>query len=186
MTAIPTITTRIVSRRLNDESPRPVKTDLGTKVRHSDGYLAKVIQLELARAKRAWSIYQSTRDRDGVYIYLQAVFDLVSKWREQGDATATTCRAFERANPNRQLPAEPFAAAIFCTSDPEKVDGRTRSKWSRVLRYMVGSKKKIGPLKKFIKRHGGINECASQFAARLGRDNLQIAQPSRIGGQCAI
>jgi hypothetical protein len=30
---------------------------------------------------------------------------------------------------------EPFAAIIFATADPAKVDKRTRSKWSRALRY---------------------------------------------------
>jgi hypothetical protein len=168
-TNVPTITTRIVSKCLNDQSPSPVKTNVGKNIRHSDGYSAKVIQLELARAKGAWSMYQSTRDRDGVYIYLQAVFDLVSRWREQGDATRTTCRGFGRANPNRLIPAEPFAAAIFYTSDPNKVDERTRSKWSRALRYATISKAKTESIRKFIKREGGINECASRFAARLGR-----------------
>jgi hypothetical protein len=168
---VPTITMRIVSRRVNDQSPRPVKTNLGRKVRHSDGYSAKVIQLELARAKGAWSIYQSTRDRDGVYIYLQAVFDLVSKWREQGDSTGTTSRVFVQANHNRLIPVEPFAAAVFCTSDPEKVDDRTRGKWSRALRYAASAKAKTESIRKFIKREGGVNECASQCAARLGRSS---------------
>ena len=31
--------------------------------------------------------------------------------------------------------AVPLAAVIACTADPKKVDGKTRSKWSRVLRY---------------------------------------------------
>jgi hypothetical protein len=165
---VPTITTRIVLRRLNDQSPRPVKIKPGTKPPHADRYSTKVIQLELARVKKAWTQYQTTRDRDGVYIYLQAVFDLISKWREQGDAT---CRVFGRANPNRLIPADPFAAAIFCTSGPDKVDERTRSKWSRVLRYAADSKAKTESIKNFIKREGGVNECASQFAARLGRSS---------------
>jgi hypothetical protein len=29
---------------------------------------------------------------------------------------------------------EPFAVVIRCTSAPDKVDGKTRSKWSRALR----------------------------------------------------
>jgi hypothetical protein len=31
--------------------------------------------------------------------------------------------------------ADPVAAVIFCTADPQKIDYRVLSKWSRVLRY---------------------------------------------------
>jgi hypothetical protein len=59
---------------------------------------------------------------------------------------------------------EPFAAIIRCTSDPGKVDKRTRSKWSRVLRYAAHE-----PLAAFIQRKGGINECAERFTRCFGR-----------------
>ena len=58
---------------------------------------------------------------------------------------------------------------IFCTADPDKVDDRTRSKWSRVLRYAAEFKDLDEPLRDFIKRKGGINKCAARFARRLGR-----------------
>ena len=63
---------------------------------------------------------------------------------------------------------EPFAAIIRCTADPAKVDKRTRSKWSRVLRYALKYKSNSEPLDQFIKRKGGINKCASRFARLLG------------------
>ena len=59
---------------------------------------------------------------------------------------------------------EPFAAVIVCTSDPGKVDKRTRSKWSRVLRYSAEYKSHSEPLAAFVRRKGGINKCASRFA----------------------
>jgi hypothetical protein len=46
---------------------------------------------------------------------------------------------------------EPFAAIY--TSDPAKVDKRTRSKWSRVLRYALQYKHHSEPLDQFIKRN---------------------------------
>jgi len=64
---------------------------------------------------------------------------------------------------------EPFAAVILCTADPDKVDYRMRSKWSRVLRYAAEFKGLEEPLSAFIKRKGGINKCASRFARHLGR-----------------
>jgi hypothetical protein len=162
-------TARIVSRQLKGQSPSPAKTPPNTKTSHLDRYSTKVVQLELARVKKAWIQYQPTRDRDGVYIYLQAVFDLFSKWKEQRDTIAEFHRAFGSANHNTQIPAEPFSALIFCTSDREKVDDRTRCKWSRALRYAASSRRRAEPLKKFIKRLGGINECASRFGARRKR-----------------
>jgi hypothetical protein len=60
---------------------------------------------------------------------------------------------------------EPFAAIIRCTSDPSKVDKRTRSKWSRALRYALEQKDHSETLDHFIKRKGGINRCAERFRA---------------------
>jgi hypothetical protein len=59
---------------------------------------------------------------------------------------------------------EPFAAIIRCTADPSKVDKRTRSKWSRALRYALAYKLTSEPLEGFMKRKGGINECAARCA----------------------
>jgi hypothetical protein len=63
---------------------------------------------------------------------------------------------------------DPFAAVIRCTADPAKADKRTRSKWSRVLRYAAAYKADSEPLERFIRRKGGINACAARFSRRLG------------------
>jgi hypothetical protein len=41
---------------------------------------------------------------------------------------------------------DPFAAVIRCTADPAKADKRTRSKWSRVMRYAAAYKPDFEPL----------------------------------------
>jgi hypothetical protein len=64
---------------------------------------------------------------------------------------------------------DPFAAIIRCTADPAKADKRTRSKWSRVMRYAAVYKPDSDPLDQFIKRKGGINACAARFTWRMGR-----------------
>jgi hypothetical protein len=64
--------------------------------------------------------------------------------------------------------SEPLAALILRTTDRDKVDDRPRSKWSRVLWYAAEYKHWDEPLRDFIKRKGGINKCAAQFARRLG------------------
>jgi hypothetical protein len=98
-----------------------------------------------------------------------AVFDLVSWWAAEN-------RALERAHKALRLQSicpfereEPFAAIIRCTGDPTKVDKRTRSKWSRALRYALRYKSHSEPLDQFIKRKGGINTCASRFTRCLER-----------------
>jgi hypothetical protein len=64
---------------------------------------------------------------------------------------------------------EPFSAIILCTAEPAKVDYRTRSKWSRALRYAAKLRPRKLSLAEFMKSRGGINECAARFARRLGR-----------------
>jgi hypothetical protein len=64
---------------------------------------------------------------------------------------------------------DPFAAVIRCTADPAKADKRTRSKWSRVMRCAAVYKPDSEPLERFVRRKGGINECAARFTRRLGR-----------------
>jgi hypothetical protein len=72
-----------------------------------------------------------------------------------------------------------FAAVIRCTADPAKADKRTRSKWSRVMRYAAVYKPGSDPLDQFIKRKGGINECAARFTRCLGA--ARLPRPSARG-----
>jgi hypothetical protein len=132
-------------------------------------YTTQALKQDLLRVRTAWEDCQASRDRDAIYGYLTAVFDLVAWWAAEN-------RAVERAHKALRLQSmcpfdgeEPFAAIIRCAADPAKVDKRTRSKWSRVLRYALRYKSHSGPLDQFIKHKGGINECADRFARRLGQ-----------------
>jgi hypothetical protein len=72
---------------------------------------------------------------------------------------------------------DPFAAIIRCTADPAKADKRTRSKWSRVLRYAAVYKPGSEALGQFIQRKGGINACAALFSRCLGaRPGDEVAE----------
>jgi hypothetical protein len=64
---------------------------------------------------------------------------------------------------------DPFAAVIRCTADPAKADKRTRSKWSRIMRYAAMYKPDSERLDQFIRRKGGINACAARLSRCLGR-----------------
>jgi hypothetical protein len=50
-----------------------------------------------------------------------------------------------------------FASIIRCTADPAKADKRTRSKWSRLMRYAVAHKADSEALDRFVRRKGDIN-----------------------------
>jgi hypothetical protein len=131
-------------------------------------YTKDALKQDLLRLRNAWRYFQESRDRDAVYGYLSAVFDLIAWWSVDGRALHRTNQALRLQNANPSTCNEPFAALIFCTSDAANVDKRTRSKWSRVLRYALEYKSHFEPLDQFIKRKGGINECAARFARCLG------------------
>ena len=107
---------------------------------------------------------QATHARDAIYQYLTAVFELVAWWAQEGRAVDRAHRALHLRGYSTVRQPEPFAVVIYCTADRDKVDDRTRSKWSRVLRYAAEFKDLDEPLRDFIKRRGGINKCSSAWA----------------------
>ena len=129
----------------------------------------EALKANLSRLENEWENYQATRDRDGIYQYLAAVFELVRWWAHEQKAMEYARRALRLQRPPVPKIAEPFAAVIFCTADREKVDYRTRSKWARLLRYAKVFKDPDEPLIDFVRRRGGINKCAIRYTRRLGR-----------------
>jgi hypothetical protein len=151
-----------------------VSPRLKTSVRKDIPYTDKALKQDLLRVRNAWDESQARRERDAIYIYLTAVFELVAWWMAEN-------RALERAQKALRLrhiipfdQEEPFAAIIRCTADPTKVDKRTRSKWSRALRWALEQKIPSEPLLRFIKRKGGINRCAEQFSCTGARRSSQL------------
>jgi hypothetical protein len=136
-------------------------------------YTNEALRQDLRRVRNAWDECQAHRERDAIYSYLTAVFDLVAWWAAEN-------RAIDRARKALQLrhiipfdQEEPFAAIIRCTADPAKVDKRTRSKWARALGFAT-YKSPSEPLDKFIKKKGGINSCAAKFARHLRRSRQSL------------
>src|SRR3954468_3718988 len=132
-------------------------------------YSARALREDLHRIRIAWSEFQEVRDRNAVYAYLDAVFQLVLWWTAEERAVQRARWALRLCGVDLLTVDEPFAAIILCTSDPAKVDKRTRSKWSRVLRYVEAEKAYAEPLAEFVQRKGGLNACAAQFGRNLGR-----------------
>jgi hypothetical protein len=126
------------------------------------------LRSELAAVRQAWTRYQETRARDGVYQYLGAVFALVEKWTRLGCAQSRGKRVLRLQNMRAGERVEPFAVLIACTAN---TDARTASKWSRALRYVAQVKKDREGLAQFMKGLGGINACAALFSG--------VVSPSR-------
>jgi hypothetical protein len=129
-------------------------------------YSSAALRQDLQRVRTAWDDCQASRVRNAIYSYLTAVYGLVAWWTAEG-------RDFHRARRALRLQRleifdreDPFAAVIRCTADPAKADKRTRSKWSRVLRYAAAYKSDSEPLDQFTRRKGGINACAARFRCR--------------------
>jgi len=124
---------------------------------------------DMRRIRDVWASCQGDRDRNAIYAYLSAVYGLIAWWsvegREIDRAQAAVCLQHLGVSDREDA----FSAIIRCTADPEKVDKRTRSKWSRAMRYAAEYKDLDEPLDQFIKRKGGINECAARWSRRLRR-----------------
>jgi hypothetical protein len=120
-------------------------------------YTPKALRQDLLRVRNAWENCQASRERNAIYGYLTAVFDLVAWWAAENRAVERAHKALRLRHLDPFDHDEPFAAIIRCTADPAKVDKRTRSKWSRVLRYTLAHKPVAEPLDQFIQRKGGIN-----------------------------
>jgi len=129
----------------------------------------EAMRASLLRLEGEWETVQASRNRDAIYGYLTAVFELISWWEEERKAVTRAGRALHLRGYSSARQPEPFAAIILCTSDHCDADDRTRSKWSRMLRYAAEYKGLDEPLRDFVKRKGGINRCAERIARLGGR-----------------
>jgi hypothetical protein len=132
-------------------------------------YSSEALRHDLQRVRSAWEDAQANRDRNAIYGYLTAVYDLVAWWAAEGREVDRARRALRLQRLEVSDREAPYAAIIRCTADPAKADKRTRSKWSRVMRHAAAYQPYSEPLDRFVKRKGGINACAAWFSRWLGR-----------------
>jgi hypothetical protein len=130
-------------------------------------YSSAALRQDLDRLRGVWEDCQASRDRNAIYGYLTAVYGLVAVWTAEGRAVDRARRALRLRRLAMSGREDPFAAIIRCTADPAKADKRTRSKWSRAMRYAARYKPDGEALGQFIQRKGGINECAARFSGCL-------------------
>jgi hypothetical protein len=154
----------------------------GGQIAGSSNTLQDFDRVVLADVKRAWTEYQSIKDRSAVYGYLHLVFMQVDWWERKPDEMREALQAIEQENPSLKLPDDKYAAVIMLTADPKKVDAKMRSKWSRVLQYAAKYKSDKELPRDFLQRKGGINRCAARCTRRLGRKAKAKAISRKSGG----
>jgi hypothetical protein len=130
-------------------------------------YSNEAMRQDLQRVRDAWDDCQASRDRNAIYRYLTAVYGLMVWWTAEGREIDRARRALRLQKLEVTDREDPFASVIRATADEAKADKRTRSKWSRVMRYAAVYKPDSEPLDRFIKRKGGINECAARYCRCL-------------------
>lgn len=145
-----------------------VLNDVPGKESARRGYPHQLLKNDLARLRDAWEHSQTTRNRDGIYVYLSAILELAEVWDAEGQLTDRAQKAHQRCFPRTTLTGDPFSLLILCSS--ERVHPRTRSKGSRVLHDSFASRKLGESLQDFVRRRGrSINGCSARYTARLRR-----------------
>jgi hypothetical protein len=145
----------------------PARTfQAGDSPKEAIPYTSAALRQDLERLRGIWDDCRASRDRNAIYGYLTAVYGLVAWWTAEGREVDRARRALRLQRLKVSEREDPFAAIIRCTADPVKADKRTRSKWSRLMRYAAVYKPDSDPLDQFIRRKGGINACAARFPQR--------------------
>jgi hypothetical protein len=104
----------------------------------------------------------ASRSRFAFYDYLAAVFDLYVQLRRRNEAKPTARRIAKLFGLRNQKRAHPIRVLIDATST---ADLKTRSRWSRALRYAWRERKTWKDFVSFLRENGGPAGCADQFAA---------------------
>ena len=155
------------------------KPILKTRIRETVGkttnleipFTTEALRATLERLKSEYWAYQEKRDRDAVFGYLNAIFETVAWWHHVGRAKEYAQQALRLQRPPIPKIRNPIAALIYCSSDREKIDFKTRSKWARLLTYAKVFKDPDESLIDFVRRRGGINKVAARYARQFGRNS---------------
>ena len=76
-------------------------------------YSKEALRQDLARVRIAWEECQASRDRNAIYGYLSAVFDLVMWWAAEDRAISRARWALRLQGLDLPTTDEPFAAIIL-------------------------------------------------------------------------
>jgi hypothetical protein len=124
----------------------------------SDRQLRKTID-DLRRLERKCF---AARSRCAFYDYLAAVFEVYVQLRRRNQARSLARRIAELFGLRKQNGIHCIRAIIDATST---ADLKTKSRWTRALKYSWRERKTWKDLDAFLRENGGPAGCADQFAA---------------------
>jgi hypothetical protein len=125
---------------------------------NSDRQLQKTIY-DLRRLERKCF---AVRSRFAFYDYLAAVFELYVQRRRRKQAKSWARRIAKLSGVRKQNRTHPIRTIIDATST---ADLKTRSRWTRALKYAWRERKTWKDFVSFLRENGGPAGCADQFAA---------------------
>ena len=117
----------------------------------------------------AWDDFQTSRRRDAVYGFLGAVFVLVQRHSKGGRMRRLQRELRGIVGTEGAATSDPFTLVIRAVADPDGIDRKTVSKWSRALRYVAKVKPAAVSVRAFMQMRGGVNGCAQHYAAYFGK-----------------
>jgi hypothetical protein len=124
----------------------------------SDRQLRKIID-DLRELERKCF---ASRSRFAFYDYLAAVFELYVQLRRTNQAKPSARRIAKLFSFRSQKRSHCIRVIIDATST---ADNKTKSRWTRALRYAWHERRTGKDLRSFLRENGGPAGCADQFAA---------------------
>jgi hypothetical protein len=124
----------------------------------SDRQLRKIIDDLKGLERKCFA----ARSRFAFYDYLAAVFELYVQLRRRNQAKPSARRIAKLFDFRNHKRTHPIRVIIDTTST---TDLKTRSRWSRALRYAWQERSTWSDLTMFLRENGGPAGCADQFAA---------------------
>jgi hypothetical protein len=104
----------------------------------------------------------ASRSRFAFYDYLAAVLELYIRLSRTKQAKKAATRIAKLFGLRTQKRAHPIRMILDATST---TDLKTRSRWTRALRYAWRERKTWTNLRSFLRENGGPAGCAKEFAA---------------------
>lgn len=120
------------------------------------------VKADIDRARKAWR--ERTHARDGIYKYLQVVFEIGKRWKREHRVVRNSIIVREHCNRPNKPKSEMmgFPVIIWATAELPAADkGKSRSKWSRLLQ--LAEERDERTIEAFVWEYGGINECLAQL-----------------------
>jgi hypothetical protein len=104
----------------------------------------------------------ASRSRFAFYDYLAAVFEFYVQLRRRNEAKPSARRIAKLFGLRSQKRTHPIRVIIDATST---ADIKTRSRWTRALKYAWHERKTWKDFVSFLRENGGPAGCAEQYAA---------------------